>query len=575
MRILLAAALVFTTALAYAQQIDYKGFPEWSWGKQDSTEYYLYTPSETAGTAQRLPIILFLHGCCGEDYHATLRNAVDPPVRFWHNFGKNSQSVPTYIMSPKTKQGWSQHFANIKRVIDKLIAEGKVDPQRIYISGFSMGAQGTWNFIEAHPGYFAAAVTMGMDFKGKDMAIFRNIPIWAIRGDQDWWARHLGSQIRAIRALSFENADSLEWHTGLNPRLTNFEGMGHGVMWPAVSQLELKQWIYSKINDGNNYPMVTIRRPSWQQDFNPGELVEIHFDALDSDGKIVRSEILVNGRPLWTSKSERSFRWPAVEGDNKIEVKVFDDKGKTAIAEVIVSVNIPASIQTVELPLLQVGKYFTHTITGKGNGVLTFSADALPVGISLSSVGILSGVPTMQGEFKTIIRAVDEQGDRVETMLPMKIGKKDSEAVVLTNVRDYKGDTLPVSIVAEGVSPHLRGDDEVTFSGDLANYEGMLLINTSPSDTVLARPYYLQFDVDEDVTVYVAYEKLETLFTSGVPAWLKTFRKERHALTTQYYYYDVYSKDFPKGKISLPDADEKRNGVNNNYFVMVRKKQKP
>ena len=29
-----------------AQQIDYKGFPEWSWHKEGVTEYYLYTPSD-------------------------------------------------------------------------------------------------------------------------------------------------------------------------------------------------------------------------------------------------------------------------------------------------------------------------------------------------------------------------------------------------------------------------------------------------------------------------------------------------------------------------------------------------
>ena len=107
-------ALLFFAALVFigssnlrSQNIDYRGFPEWSWGKMDSTEYYLYTPG-AAGKGEAYPLVLFLHGCCGNDYHATLRNAVDPPVRLWHNFGENTQRTPLFILSPKTKSGWSQ-----------------------------------------------------------------------------------------------------------------------------------------------------------------------------------------------------------------------------------------------------------------------------------------------------------------------------------------------------------------------------------------------------------------------------------------------------------------------------------
>lgn len=573
-RILFCAILSLVACEAPAQQIDYKGFREWSWGKQDSTEYYLYSPSSTVGS-KPLPIMLFLHGCCGEDYHATLRNAVDPPVRLWHAFGDNHQSNPIYIISPKTKAGWSQHFDNLKIVIDKLVAERKVDPQRIYISGFSMGARGTWEFIEAYPGYFAAAIVMGMDFTGKDPTNFKNIPVWAIRGDQDWWARNLGSQVRSIRALNITDADSAEWHTGVNPRLTDFEGMGHGVMWPAASQLDLKKWILEKVNDGNNYPSVIVRKPGWLQEFNQGDIVHISFDALDSDGKIEKVVIFANGKELFTTRAERTFRWVALKGDTKIEIKVTDDKGKSAVAEVIVRVDIPATINPLGLPVVRAGRYFQHRITGSGNGALRFSATGLPEGINLSGEGVLSGVPSKPGSFPCVIHVADENGDDAEVSLILDVDQKNVNDVILTNVRDYRGSVLPVSIVAQGISPHLRGDDEVTLSGDTGKYKNMLLIRTPLPDTAVASPYYLEFETDEDVTVYVAYEKLETLYRSGVPEWLNNFRKENGQLTTQYYYYDIYSKDFAKGKVLLPDGEVKKNGVNNNYFVMVRKKQKP
>src|SRR5450432_2231159 len=103
-----------------SQELDYKGLPQWSWHKEDSTEYYLYTP-DGMKAGQKYPVVLAFHGCCGEDYHATLRNAVDPIVRMWHQFGANKQTIPTYIIAPKTSRGWKQHFKNLKKIMDDLI----------------------------------------------------------------------------------------------------------------------------------------------------------------------------------------------------------------------------------------------------------------------------------------------------------------------------------------------------------------------------------------------------------------------------------------------------------------------
>jgi hypothetical protein len=81
--------------------------------------------------------------------------------------------------------------------------------------------------------------------------------------------------------------------------------------------------------------------------------------------------------------------------------------------------------------------------------------------------------------------------------------------------------------------------------------------------------------VDEDVTVYVAYERLDHLFTSSIPSWLEGYKKEGTGqITAQYHYFDVYSRDFPAGKIVLPGADAAGHNVLRNYFVMIRKKTK-
>ena len=148
--VLLILVLVLPLSVFSQRKIvDYKPFPEWSWGKEDSTEYMLYTPGNMK-PGEVYPIALFMHGCCGEDNKARPRNAVDPPVRMWHNFGANTQRIPTYIISPATSRGWTQHFESLKKVIDNLIENGQVDPKRIYVTGFSMGGGGTWQIIQKY-----------------------------------------------------------------------------------------------------------------------------------------------------------------------------------------------------------------------------------------------------------------------------------------------------------------------------------------------------------------------------------------------------------------------------------------
>ncbi|MEJ7588887.1 MAG: hypothetical protein WKI04_15130, partial [Ferruginibacter sp.] len=56
----------------------------------------------------------------------------------WHNFGANTQGVPTYIIAPATSSGWKQHFANLKKVMDELIANKNADPKRVYAFGLTM-----------------------------------------------------------------------------------------------------------------------------------------------------------------------------------------------------------------------------------------------------------------------------------------------------------------------------------------------------------------------------------------------------------------------------------------------------
>ena len=573
LNLILTTLLLCAIGIATAQDIDYKPFPEWSWGKEDSTEYMLYTPKNMKA-GKVYPIALFMHGCCGKDYTASPRNAVDPPVRMWHNFGANTQKIPTYIISAATSRGWSQHFKNLKKVIGDLIENGQGDPERIYVTGFSMGGRGTWQIIQEYPGYFAAALPMGMDFRGEHESV-KNIPVWANQGETDGHARGLRDDIAKIRELNGYPYGGGTWETGVNPRYSNFEGVGHGVQWSAASTQDLVGWAYSKINDGNIYPIVFFEAPRYREVHVEGENIPVRINAKDPDGRIEKVELYISGR-LCKTFTEEAFEtaFIAFKGDTQLKAVVYDNGGKTETAQTIVKVDIKPSVQLEQLPYARVGALYKKQLQAVGNGTLKFRVNyeknLLPAGLSLTENGLLKGIPVKGGRFPVSLIVSDEDDDRSEVELELEIRKKRAGEVIIYNAMNMFNCPSPVTKIRLGETPHFNTDGEINFS-NLNGYDELTLIQTNSRDTEVTGEDYLSFMVNDDVTIFIGYEKFDNLFTSAIPEWLQSWEKVGNdEIVAQYRYFDVYKKSFSRGEISLPGGDVIKNKVKVNYFVLVK-----
>ncbi|MFC2124156.1 Ig-like domain-containing protein [Bacteroidota bacterium] len=562
-----------------AQQIDYKGFPQWSWHKEGVTEYYLYTPSNIE-EGKQYPIAIFLHGCCGQDEHATLRNAVDPPVRMWHNFGQNTQVEPTFIISPKTTRGWKQKFPDLKKVVDDLITERKVDPQRIYMTGFSMGGGGTYQFIEEYPGYIAAAAPMGMRIR-VDLEQLKDVPIWAVRGELDYHARSLPDEIGEIRLLNGDNRGGLDWVTGVNPRFSSFKGVGHGVQWDAVSNLDLLQWLYSKVNDGNIYPVVFFEEPEYMHPFHPGQTVNVKINASDPDGSIEKVE-LYYGDQLIKKLTEKPFQgqFTIDKGNSIVKGIAYDNQGKTSTTEMmIMGICLPEFVTSV-IPSAIQGELYNVRLDVAGNAPFRFEAISsaeIPTGLIVTEDGTISGIPEKPGKYPVHIRATDRNSRKLEKIYNLQIKSKDKNTVIVSNVHST-ADSLKFKVdkMRFGALPNTQVGTEVFFS-DVGGYENLTYISTSQFANDAADDEVLFFTVDEDVTILVGYEIHDNLFESSIPGCVVSDQFEKtgdEQIIAQYFYFEVYKKDYPAGEIILPGANARSNGVMRNYFVMVQKSGK-
>lgn len=116
-------------------------------------ESYLYTPDNAEGA---LPIVVFNSGGAGVSTTGDLYGA-----NFAVSFAKpEAQAIlPCYVLYPQRNTGSAPELATaIKNEVDALVADGKVDPNRIYVTGESAGSLFTMNFVKEFPGYAAAIV---------------------------------------------------------------------------------------------------------------------------------------------------------------------------------------------------------------------------------------------------------------------------------------------------------------------------------------------------------------------------------------------------------------------------------
>ena len=96
----------------------------------------------------------------------------------------------------------------ITALVDWIETQYTIDPQRIYLTGFSMGGYGTWALGLSSPDRFAALVPVAGGWESGSDAVPPNIcdlaskPIWVFHGAQDETVKPAQSEVlvNALRA---------------------------------------------------------------------------------------------------------------------------------------------------------------------------------------------------------------------------------------------------------------------------------------------------------------------------------------------------------------------------------------
>ena len=228
-------------------------------GFTQTLNYRLYLP-DGYDENKVYPVVIFLHGY-GERDDGSNTNVAQLNIGMMSQFfnkgfakdfpcillapqcPKNSQwAVQGYkgsytIYDKENTDTFTQAIRLCKLALDKTAEQYRVDPDRVYVTGLSMGGYGTWNIITHYPDYFAAAAPIcgGGDPKRAESLV--DIPVWCFHGDKDPTVPVSGSRdmYHAITEAGGEKINYTEWAGG-----------DHYVWSATYARRDLWEWMFSQ-----------------------------------------------------------------------------------------------------------------------------------------------------------------------------------------------------------------------------------------------------------------------------------------------------------------------------------------
>ena len=191
------------------------------------TKYLLYLPENYDERKGGWPLMLFLHGAGERGDRLDSVKIHGPPKLI-----ENGRQFPFIILSPQcpTDQWWSVEVLDV--LIKDVCKHYRVDEDRIYVTGLSMGGYGTWALALEYPNRFAAIAPICGGGNPLKARILKHLPIWVFHGAKD--------DVVDIQR-SKEMVEALK-EVGGNVKFTVYPEAGHDSWSETYSNPELYEW---------------------------------------------------------------------------------------------------------------------------------------------------------------------------------------------------------------------------------------------------------------------------------------------------------------------------------------------
>lgn len=234
MRIEFADMMIQKLPRPSAEDLDSPGFRRRALQVGDATRtYVVFVPEGYDGT-RPYPVVLFLHGAGerGED------GITPAQVGLGAAIAQEPAAYPFLAVFPQARETWRAGSPDAEAALAALAdvqAHYKTDPDRVYLTGLSMGGMGTWTIAAADPSRWAAIVPVCGFAPVEAADSLKAMPTWTIIGDGD--SRRLLDATRGLAARMREH--------GAPIRYTEYREIGHNSWDRAYGDPEVIRWMLS------------------------------------------------------------------------------------------------------------------------------------------------------------------------------------------------------------------------------------------------------------------------------------------------------------------------------------------
>jgi predicted peptidase len=218
--------------------------------KSLNPEYLLFSPG--GRFKGNIPLVIYLHGAGGVgDDIQKLRGQAG---QVWRGIGKYKKG-PCFVVAPQAGKrarqdgGWVPKDLNILLV--HLKATLKVDEERIYLTGNSMGGYGSWIWGGHNPEHFAAiAPVSGGIGPGGPKDVTPHLDKWATNLAKVPVMAFAGSKDRVVPAeRSQRMIAAIEKAGGKKAKIRIYPDEGHGAGRIAFGSAEFYEWMFALKRD--------------------------------------------------------------------------------------------------------------------------------------------------------------------------------------------------------------------------------------------------------------------------------------------------------------------------------------
>jgi len=180
---------------------------------------------------KKWPLIVYLHGASSRG-----REVMKLKEQGLTYLVEKGKKLPFIVVSPQCPDDdwWDSRWMTetVNALVDELLTKYAVDPQRIYLTGWSMGANGVYSLAIAHPERFAAIAPLAGKGDSQRGTRLAGLPAWIFHGAADKTVAPEESQ---------KMADAIDNVAG-DVTLTLIPNADHEI-WPGVyNNPKLYEW---------------------------------------------------------------------------------------------------------------------------------------------------------------------------------------------------------------------------------------------------------------------------------------------------------------------------------------------